>query len=90
MVAYASANRDASVFSDPDSFRLDRDQDELRRHLSFGLGHHFCPGASLSRLEARTTLRLFVERLPAMRLNGAPERIAPFNLWGRRRLPVAW
>ncbi len=90
MVTYAAANRDPSVFSDPDSFRLDREADELRRHLSFGLGHHFCPGASLSRLEARASLRLFVERLPAMRLNGAPERIAPFNLWGRRRLPVAW
>lgn len=90
MVTYAAANRDPSVFSDPDTFRLDRETDELRRHLSFGLGHHFCPGASLSRLEARATLRLFVERLPGMRLNGSPERIAPFNLWGRRRMPIAW
>ena len=90
MVTYAAANRDPEVFSDPDSFRLDRDPDEVRRHLSFGLGHHFCPGASLSRLEARTALRLLVERFPTLRLNGAPERIAPFNLWGRRRLPVAW
>ena len=90
MVTYAAANRDPSVFSNPDEFRLDRETDELRRHLSFGLGHHFCPGASLSRLEARATLRLFVERLPGMRLNGSPERIAPFNLWGRRKMPIAW
>lgn len=90
MVTYASANRDASIFTDPDSFRLDRAPEELRRHLSFGLGHHYCPGASLSRLEARTALRLLVERFPNLRLNGAPVRIAPFNLWGRRSLPVAW
>ena len=32
----------------------------------------------------------FVERLPGLRLTGAPERIVPFNLWGQRRLPVAW
>jgi cytochrome P450 len=90
MVTYASANRDASVFSDPDSFRLDRTPEELRKHLSFGLGHHFCPGASLSRLEGRVTLRLFAERLPKLRLVGAPERIEPFNLWGQKKLPVAW
>ena len=90
MVTYASANRDPSVFTDGESFRLDRPADELRRHLSFGLGHHFCPGASLSRLEARTALRLLVDRFPDLRLDGEPTRIAPFNLWGRRSLPVAW
>jgi cytochrome P450 len=90
MVTYASANRDPSVWSDPDEFRLDRSADELRQHLSFGLGHHFCPGAHLSRLEGRITLRLFAERLPNLRLDGATERIEPFTLWGRKRMPVAW
>ena len=90
MVTYASANRDPSVFTDAETFRLDRSADELRRHISFGLGHHFCPGASLSRLEARTALRLLVNRFPDLRLDGEPTRIAPFNLWGRRSLPVAW
>ena len=90
MVTYASANRDPETFPDPDEFRLDRTLDELRSHVSFGLGHHFCPGAHLSRLEGRVTLRLFAERLPQLRLTGPSERIAPFNLWGRRRLPVAW
>jgi cytochrome P450 len=90
MVTYAGANRDPSVFNDPDSFRLDRTPEELRRHLSFGLGHHFCPGSSLSRLEARITLRLFAERLPHLRLAGETVRIDPFNLWGRKVLPVTW
>lgn len=90
MVTYAAANRDASVFSDPDAFRLDRSTEELRHHVSFGLGHHFCPGASLSRLEARITLRLLAARVPSLRLNGRPTRIEPFNLWGQKHLPVAW
>lgn len=90
MVTYAAANRDPSIFSDPDAFRLDRSAEELRHHVSFGLGHHFCPGASLSRLEARITLRLLTVRVPSLRLNGRPTRIEPFNLWGQKHLPVAW
>ena len=90
MVCFASANRDAVVFDDAEHFRLDRDLDDVRRHLSFGFGAHFCPGAALARLEARVTLRRVVERLPELRLAGAPERIVPFNLWGRRTLPVEW
>ncbi len=90
MVCFASANHDESVFDEPEEFRLDRATDDVKRHLSFGFGAHFCPGAALARLEARITLRLLVERLPGLRLAGAPERIVPFNLWGRSTLPVAW
>ncbi len=90
MVCFASANRDAAMFPDSEQFRLDRSIDDVKRHLSFGFGAHFCPGAALARLEARVTLRRLVERLPGLRLAGAPERIVPFNLWGRRTLPVAW
>ncbi|HUP73335.1 MAG TPA: cytochrome P450 [Acidimicrobiales bacterium] len=90
MLCYASANHDPSVFDDPDSYRLDRDLEAIRAHLSFGHGHHYCPGAALARLEARITLRLLVERFPRMRLAGTPARIVPFNLWGRATLPVAW
>ena len=49
---YASANRDPDVWDDPDTFRLDRPPSEARRHLSFGVGIWFCPGAALARLEA--------------------------------------
>ncbi len=90
MATYGAANRDPAVFDDPDRFRLDRDPAELRRHLAFGLGHHFCPGAHLSRLEARIALRRTVERFPDLRLAGEPERVEAYLLWGRRTLPVAW
>jgi cytochrome P450 len=90
MATFAAANRDPAVFDDPDHFRLDRDPDDLRKHLAFGLGHHFCPGAHLSRLEARIALRQVVDRFPNLRLDGEPTRIAAFLLWGRWSLPVTW
>ena len=90
MATFAAANRDPAVFDDPETFRLDREPEELRKHLSFGLGVHFCPGAQLSRLEARLTLKEVTERFPDLRLINEPERIEPFILWGRRKFPVAW
>ena len=90
MATFAAANRDPAVFDDPETFRLDREPEELRKHLSFGLGVHYCPGAQLSRLEARLTLKEVTERFPNLRLINEPERIEPFILWGRRKFPVAW
>ena len=90
MATFAAANRDPEVFPDPHTFRLDRDPADLRKHLAFGLGHHFCPGAHLSRLEARLALRQILDRLPGLRLNGETRRVDTFLLWGRRRLPISW
>ncbi len=90
MATFAAANRDPQVFADPDRFRLDRDPEELRKHVAFGLGHHFCPGAQLSRVEARIALRRTLDRFPNLRAAGPSERIAPYILWGRKSLPVSW
>jgi len=85
MLHYAAANRDPRVFDAPDQFDIDA---ERRRHFSFGLGVHFCLGAQLARLEARTALLSLAARCPGLQLVEDGERIAPFFLWGRRRLPV--
>jgi cytochrome P450 len=91
MLCFASANREApNGLERPDEFRLDRDPDKVRQHLSFGFGVHFCPGAHLARLEGRVTLRVLLELLPDLRLDGPVERIEPFLLWGRETLPVRW
>ena len=55
---WASANRDETVFEDPDKFRLDRDPS---LNLLYGAGIHVCPGAPLARLE----LRIIIEALLA-------------------------
>jgi cytochrome P450 len=60
-----SGNRDEGVFDGADEFRLDRPAGD---HLAFGSGSHFCPGASLARLEARTVLGGFVGRVESFAL----------------------
>ncbi len=85
LIHYAAANRDPEVFDNPDQFKLDRPP---KKHMAFGLGVHFCLGAELARLEATTALRVLVERMPNLTLKNAGERIKPFFLWGRRRLPA--
>lgn len=57
-VLWASANRDESVFGDPDEFRLDRDP-EL--NLLYGKGIHVCPGAALARRELLIAMRTLLK-----------------------------
>lgn len=90
MMSFGSANRDPEVFDRPEAFRLDRPSEELARHIAFGVGPHTCLGAPLARMEARIALDLLVRRFPDLRLDGPTTRIAAYNFWGRRTLPVAW
>jgi cytochrome P450 len=86
-INYAAANRDSTVFENPDEFDIRR---PAHKHMSFGLGVHFCLGAPTARLEAEVALGVLLDRMPDLTLLGEGERIAPFFLWGRRKLPVRW
>ena len=85
-----SANRDPAVFEDPDTFRLDRDPAERARHMAFGAGAHFCPGAWTARLEARVAIEALARRVPGLRLAGRVEHFDTSNFWVVRRFPAAW
>ncbi|MBG6091510.1 cytochrome P450 [Actinomadura viridis] len=90
LLAYASGNRDAEVFADPDAIRLDR---PAVPHLSFGHGPAHCLGAPLVRVIMRVALGVLLERIPAIGLAVPPERIAwRSDLLLRRpeSLPVTW
>ncbi|REF00925.1 cytochrome P450 [Thermomonospora umbrina] len=65
-VSLAGACRDPGVFPDPD--RYDVRRANAADHLAFAHGPHFCFGAHLARLEARTALRALLDRLPGLRL----------------------
>ena len=63
-VGLGSGNRDASSWSDPDVFRLDRP--DPRNHVAFGAASHVCPGAALARHEGEATVRILLDRIARM------------------------
>lgn len=68
---FASANRDGCRFAEPDSFDVERDN--VKEHLAFGNGEHFCPGAGLARAEARVAVEVLLDRLSNIRLAAGNE-----------------
>jgi cytochrome P450 len=83
-----SANRDERAFPDPDRFDLDRDR-EAAGIASFGVGRHFCMGASLARLEARVVLEELVDRVAAYDIDEAgARRVHSVNVRGFATLPT--
>lgn len=60
-----SANRDALVFSAPDTFDITR---KPNPHLGFGYGIHYCLGANLARLELRVLFEELLARFGSARL----------------------
>jgi hypothetical protein len=82
-----SANRDETVFEEPDRFQLTR---PLNRHLAFGFGPHYCLGANLARLEAQTALRVLLERTESIRrLDDEPLPLHPSPVFrGFTKLPL--
>jgi cytochrome P450 len=66
-----SANHDQDKFPDPDRLDVAR---KPNPHLAFGLGHHFCAGANLSRIEGRAAIPALLRRFPKLRPAPAPPR----------------
>ncbi|MFD5264890.1 cytochrome P450 [Streptomyces sp. NPDC058335] len=88
MIGLTAADRDGARYPAPDRFDIRRD---TRGHLAFGHGLHYCLGAPLARLEARTVLRSLLDRAPGLALDGPPGEWLPGMLMrGVRSLPVRW
>ena len=65
LLMYPSANRDEREFENPDVFDVQR---KIALQLAFGIGTHFCLGASFARLEVRVMLEEMLRRIPDWRL----------------------
>lgn len=90
MVALAAANRDKTEFKDADILNIQR-QDN--RHLAFGMGIHYCLGASLGRMEAQIAISTLLRRLPDLQLPVDPQTLVwrPGSLaLGLHHLPVTF
>jgi cytochrome P450 len=88
-VVVGAANRDPTVFTDPESYDIDRPK---KPHLAFGGGSHFCAGAWIARASVvGVALPLLFAEFPRLRLD--PARPAVVGGWvfrGVLGLPVLW
>jgi len=66
ILLYEAANFDDTHFPDPHRFDISRSPND---HLAFGVGSHFCLGASLARLEIRILVEQLLARLPDIQLS---------------------
>lgn len=83
---YESANRDETVFDDPERFVITRDPNP---HVAFGGGGpHFCLGANLARAELRAVFSRLADRVDAIEA-GQPDHLTSNFVNGIKRMPVS-
>jgi cytochrome P450 len=90
LAAIASANRDDSQFSNPDTLDIAR---EPNRHLAFGQGIHFCLGASLARMEGQIAIKALLSHTRDLQLAVDPSKLrwrSGLVLRGLKALPVSF
>lgn len=85
VVMNGAANRDPARFAEPDRLDLDR---ATASHLGFGMGRHFCLGASLARAEIATAVGTFLARFPRFDFAEEPVFRPSLFLRGLARLPL--
>ncbi|MFD2499830.1 cytochrome P450 [Rhizorhabdus histidinilytica] len=90
LLHFAAANRDPERFEEPELFNPERGN--AGQHTSFGIGAHFCLGATLARIEIETMIRQLAERLPGIKLvpGQQPDYLPNTSFRGLRRLQVSW
>jgi cytochrome P450 len=85
VVALGAANRDPASYDSPDSFDITRPG---APNLAFGAGRHYCLGAPLALIEAKSAFRTLAIRLPRIRPDGDPVRLASETVRGFESYPV--
>ncbi|WP_310786650.1 cytochrome P450 [Mycobacterium sp. Z3061] len=85
LLSFGAANRDPTVFEEPDQYRADRNP---RSHVAFGYGAHMCLGAPLARMEAHAVLRQLVEHVSRIEPMGPTTWSTHSSLRGPTRLPI--
>ena len=90
LVVVAAANRDDSVFAEPDQFDIGR---QARHHLAFGASIHQCIGHPLARAELQIVFDTLFSRVPTLRV-AVPDEEIPYKyeslFFGVHAMPVTW
>ena len=73
---YGAANRDPSVFSNPDKFDIERENAD--KHLAFGIGRHTCVGKPVALMQLEESYKQILSRFPNIRMSGN-WKVAPNN-----------
>ena len=91
-MVFGSANRDPSIYHEPDKFNILRDTAELRQHQAFGHGIHSCMGMHLARLEGVIAIQSLLKSLPNLRLDDNAEALRSplYFMRGWSTLPICW
>ncbi len=88
-ISWAIANRDPSLFAEPDRIILDR---KHNRHFAFGLGVHRCIGSNLARVVFKSMVTAVLGRMPDYRCD--PKRTVHYDtigvIQGMRHLPATF
>ena len=84
------ANRDETVFNDPNIFDITREP-AGQPQMTFGSGIHYCLGAALARAEQQEALPILAQRMKNLRIDGAvtwkPSTVAIF---GPENMPISF
>ena len=73
---YGAANRDPSVFINPNQFDIERENAD--KHLAFGIGRHTCIGKPVALMQLEEAYKQILSRFPDIHMNGK-WKVAPNN-----------
>jgi cholest-4-en-3-one 26-monooxygenase len=86
VIYYTSANRDETVFTNPDTFDITR---EPNPHVGFGGGGpHFCLGRHLAKLEIECLFRSLLQQVDHVELISGPRRLRSNFINGIKEMTV--
>jgi cytochrome P450 family 142 subfamily A polypeptide 1 len=88
LLLYPSANRDETVFAEPETFDIRRQPND---HVAFGFGAHLCLGHRLARAELVGMVDRILDRLPDLQLADDAQALRVSNfIVGFETLPVTF
>jgi cytochrome P450 len=86
VIWYGAANRDPAIFAHPHQFDIRRSN--AGKHLSFGIGEHFCLGSVMGKMQIESLFARLIARFPKLRMTAQPHYVGSNFISGIDRLMV--